>query len=61
MDLLVLVLVVCVIGAGVMFLLNYLAPPEPVKKAIIVITVVVLILYILRALGVSLPNVLPRG
>ncbi len=61
MDLLILVLVVCVIGAGVVFLLNYLAPPEPVRKAIIVLTVVVLILYVLRALGVGIPNVLPRG
>ena len=58
MDLLVLVLVVCAIGAGVMFLLRYLTPPEPVYKAIVVITVVVLILYVLTALGVTVPNVM---
>jgi uncharacterized membrane protein YfcA len=60
MDLLILVLVVCLVGGGVLWLLNYLAPPDPVRKAIVVLTVIVFILFVLRQLGVAIPNVLPR-
>lgn len=60
MDLLILVAVVVLVGAGVMWLLSYLGAPEPLRKIIVIATIIILAIYFLRGIGVTLPNVLGR-
>ncbi len=58
MDLITLLLVVALAGFLVYLITEYIPMPAPFKTVIIVIAVIVLIIYVLRVLGVSVPNVL---
>ncbi len=58
MDLITLLLVVALAGFLVYLITEYIPMPAPFKTAIIVIAVIVMVLYVLRVLGVGLPNVL---
>lgn len=58
MDLLVLLLVVALIGFGVYLIITYIPMPPIFKTAITIIAVVIVFLYMIRALGFALPNVL---
>jgi len=48
-----LLILLAVFGFLVWLLVNYVPMVEPVKRAIIVIAVVVMVLYVLRVLGVG--------
>lgn len=54
-----LILTLAIVGFLVYLIVTYIPMPEPFKKVIIAIVVIVLIIYVIRLLGVDLP--LPRG
>lgn len=55
------VLIICLIGGLVYWVVNFLAPPEPVKKIAVVIVVVVCVVALISLLaGVRGPVVLLR-
>lgn len=58
MDLISVLLVVAVVGFFVWLLITYVPMPPPIQTVIVVVTAIVLVLYVLRALGFVLPNVL---
>lgn len=59
MDLLILVFVLSLVGFGVCWITENIPMAPMFKTVIIFIAVIVMLLYVLRVFGVSLPNVLP--
>lgn len=60
MDLLIVLAVVVVVGGLAMWLINYFAVPNPLRKILTVAVIIILLLYFLSAVGFRLPNVLGR-
>lgn len=58
MDLLVILLVIAIIGFGVYLITTYIPMVAPFKTIIIIIACIFIFLYMLRALGVVIPNVM---
>ena len=58
MDLIMLVLVIALVGFAIWAITTYIPMPPIFKTAIIVLTVIVLVLWLLKRLGTGLPNVL---
>ncbi len=58
MDLITLVLVIAIVGCLVWVIITYVPMPEIFKTAITIIAVIFIILYLIRTLGGSIPNVL---
>lgn len=58
MDLLMLLLVIALIGFGIYLITTYIPMPPIFKTIIYVIAAVIIFLYLIRVLGVALPNVL---
>lgn len=58
MDLIVLILVIALIGFAVYAITTYIPMPPIFKTAIIVLTVIVMVLWLLERLGTHLPNVM---
>lgn len=48
-----LILTLAVVGFLVWLIVNYIPMPDPIQKVIIVLVVIVMILYVMRALGVA--------
>lgn len=48
-----LLLTIAIIGVIVWFIVTYLPMPEPFKKGIVVISVILVILYVLNAFGIG--------
>ena len=46
-NLLIALVVICLVGYLFYWLINYLAPPEPIKKVAVVVLVVVLVIALL--------------
>lgn len=52
-------LVICLVGGLVYWVINFLAPPDPVRKIAVVVLVVVLVIALISLLaGVSGPRTL---
>ena len=58
MDLIMLVLVIALVGFAIWAITTYIPMPPIFKTAIVVLTVIVLVLWLLKRLGTGLPNVL---
>lgn len=58
MDLIMLVFALALIGGLVWAITTYIPMPSIFKTVIQIIAVVVMFLYLLRALGTSIPNVM---
>ena len=58
MDLIMLVLVIALVGFAIWAITTYIPMPPIFKTAIVVLTVIVLVLWLLKRLGAGLPNVL---
>lgn len=58
MDLIILVLLLAIIGCAVWAITTYIPMPPVFKTVITVVVVVAVILFLLRRLGASIPNVL---
>jgi len=53
MGLIELIIIIAIVGFLIYALTTYVPMPAPFKTAIIVVAVIVLILYVLRALGIG--------
>jgi hypothetical protein len=60
MDLISLILIVAIVGVLVWAIITYLPMPEPFPKVIVAVAVIVMVLYVLRVLALTPPNVLGR-
>jgi hypothetical protein len=58
MDLVILILGIALIGALVWYITTYIPMPPVFKNIIYIVTAIVLILYLIRQFGSSVPNVL---
>lgn len=58
MDLIALVLVLALIGFVIWILTTYIPMPPPIKTAIIVVTAIVMVIWLLGRIGLAIPNVL---
>jgi hypothetical protein len=52
-EMITLILTLAVVGFLVWLIVNYIPMPDPIQKVIIVLVVIVMILYVMRALGVA--------
>jgi len=58
MDLIILLLVIAVIGFLVYLIITYIPMPDIFKTAITILAVVFIIIFLIRSLGVAIPNVM---
>ena len=61
LGLLISILILCVIFAVVFWLINFLGLPDPIRKIVIVILVVIALIYFISMLGGYAPTLLPAG
>lgn len=61
MDLISLIITLAVVGFALWLLLTYIPMPDPVKKVIVAVVVLVLVVWLLQAFGVTRLNVGARG
>lgn len=58
MDLIVLLLVIGIIGFAVYLIVTYIPMPDIFKTVIIIFAAILLLLYLIRILGIAIPNVI---
>jgi membrane-bound metal-dependent hydrolase YbcI (DUF457 family) len=60
-GLLISLLVLAVVAAVVVWLINYIAPPEPIRKLIIVAVVIICLIWFVAIIGGYAPPFVPHG
>lgn len=61
LGLLLSLIIIALIASVAVWIINYIAPPEPIKKIIVVIIVVICLLYFISMIGGYVPPLLPHS